>query len=264
MTLQSRSVLTIIFLTTTRFIFFFCKGMLYISVIDSGAGISTENQKKLFKEVIQFNPEKLQSGGGSGFGLYICKGIVDLHEGFLSVFSEGEGLGSTFTVQLPMEKASNKVLAEAVVSSCLNRIASDLSRSQVIRDKQNSIRHSKGSLRNNKQSSIRDSKGSLRNNKQSSLRDSKESARNNKQSSLRDRQNHSIDVQSSIRSCGQGKVVQGKVVQGKVVNNNPNFTIQEEIAANQDNGKNENDSDEKFQVVICILVTCILMNGNPH
>ena len=106
--------------------------MLYISVIDSGAGISTENQKKLFKEVIQFNPEKLQSGGGSGFGLYICKGIVDLHEGFLSVFSEGEGLGSTFTVQLPMEKASNNVLLEALVSSRLRRVASDLSRSQAI------------------------------------------------------------------------------------------------------------------------------------
>ena len=35
-------------------------GMLYISVIDSGAGISSENQKKLFGEIVQFNPEKLQ------------------------------------------------------------------------------------------------------------------------------------------------------------------------------------------------------------
>ena len=35
-------------------------GMLYISVIDSGAGISAENQKKLFTEIVQFNPEKLQ------------------------------------------------------------------------------------------------------------------------------------------------------------------------------------------------------------
>ena len=117
--------------------------MLYISVIDSGAGISTENQKKLFKEVIQFHPEKLQSGGGSGFGLYICKGIVDLHEGFLSVFSEGEGLGSTFTVQLPMEKASKQIRLEPLVSSRLKRMASDMSRSQSIRrrlgDKQSSI-----------------------------------------------------------------------------------------------------------------------------
>ena len=217
--------------------------MLYISVIDSGAGISTENQKKLFKGVIQFNPEKLQSGGGSGFGLYICKGIVDLHEGFLSVFSEGEGLGSTFTVQLPMEKMSNKVLSEAVVSSRVRRMASDLSRSQAIRDKQGSIRQ--GSIRHG---SVR--QGSIR---QGSVRDRKVSVRDSK-GSIRDRQNHSIDGQSSIRSS----------CQGKVLTNSPNFASQRKMAAKQDNGKHENDSDEKFQVLICTLVTCILMNVNPH
>ena len=31
---------------------------------------SQENQRKLFKEVVQFNPAKLQKGGGSGLGLY--------------------------------------------------------------------------------------------------------------------------------------------------------------------------------------------------
>ena len=36
------------------------KGILRISVTDSGAGISPENQKRLFKEIIQFNPEILQ------------------------------------------------------------------------------------------------------------------------------------------------------------------------------------------------------------
>ena len=44
------------------------QGMLRISIIDSGAGISPENQKRLFKEIIQFNPQVLQGGGGSGFG----------------------------------------------------------------------------------------------------------------------------------------------------------------------------------------------------
>ena len=65
------------------------QGMLRISVIDSGAGISLENQKRLFTEIVQFNPEVLQGGGGSGFGLYICNGIVDLHGGSIDVFSEG-------------------------------------------------------------------------------------------------------------------------------------------------------------------------------
>ena len=65
------------------------QGILCISVIDSGTGISLENQKRLFTEMVQFNPEVLQGGGGSGFGLYICKGIVDLHGGTIDVFSEG-------------------------------------------------------------------------------------------------------------------------------------------------------------------------------
>ena len=32
--------------------------------------LSQENQKKLFNQVIQFNPGKLQNGQGSGLGLY--------------------------------------------------------------------------------------------------------------------------------------------------------------------------------------------------
>ena len=131
-------------------------GMLYISVIDSGAGISTENQTKLFKDIIQFNPEKLQvrfilyllcfylyiyfnyfvyhlqGGGGSGFGLYICKGIVDLHGGTISVFSEGEGSGSTFTVQLPMEKAR-------VTAPSRNYLTRDLNRARNIRVHRGSV-----------------------------------------------------------------------------------------------------------------------------
>ena len=75
----------------------------------SGAGISEENQKKLFNEIVQFNPEKLQGGGGSGFGLFICKGIVDLHNGAIRVTSEGEGKGSTFSLELPMRRAPREV-----------------------------------------------------------------------------------------------------------------------------------------------------------
>ena len=80
------------------------RGRLVITVADEGAGISPENQQRLFTEIVQFSPEKLQGGGGSGFGLFITKGIVDLHGGTISVFSKGEGHGCTFTVTLPMER----------------------------------------------------------------------------------------------------------------------------------------------------------------
>ena len=36
------------------------RGRLIITVTDTGPGISTENQKRLFKEIVQFSPEKLQ------------------------------------------------------------------------------------------------------------------------------------------------------------------------------------------------------------
>ena len=65
-------------------------GKLVLVVTDTGAGISEINQKRLFNEIIQFNPEILQAGGGSGLGLWITRGIVDLHESTIKVFSAGK------------------------------------------------------------------------------------------------------------------------------------------------------------------------------
>ena len=76
---------------------------LRISVTDSGCGISKENQAQLFGGIIQFNPGQLQQGKGTGLGLFISKGIVDMHKGHLWVESDGEGHGATFTVLLPLE-----------------------------------------------------------------------------------------------------------------------------------------------------------------
>ena len=49
-------------------------GNLRVSVTDTGAGIAIEDQGKLFKTVVQFRPEVLQAGGGSGFGMFISAG----------------------------------------------------------------------------------------------------------------------------------------------------------------------------------------------
>ena len=77
-------------------------GELVIEVKDNGAGISEVNQRRLFKEVVQFNPELLQNGGGSGLGMCISKSIMDMHGGTIGVISVGEGQGSLFTLRLPM------------------------------------------------------------------------------------------------------------------------------------------------------------------
>jgi signal transduction histidine kinase len=44
-----------------------------LSVVDSGCGISKENQSKLFGQYVQFNASALQQGKGSGLGLWISK-----------------------------------------------------------------------------------------------------------------------------------------------------------------------------------------------
>ena len=79
-------------------------GKLVIVVKDTGAGMLPKDYSRLFKEIVQFKPEVLQAGGGSGLGLWITKGIMDLHGGTVSVHSEGLGLGSSFSLELSMER----------------------------------------------------------------------------------------------------------------------------------------------------------------
>lgn len=45
-----------------------------LEVVDSGAGISKQNKKRLFGQYVQFNANALQKGKGSGLGLWISKG----------------------------------------------------------------------------------------------------------------------------------------------------------------------------------------------
>ena len=81
------------------------KGALVVTVTDTGAGISKENQKLLFREGQQFDPHKLQGGGGSGFGLFISRSIVVLHGGRIEAYSAGEGEGTSFSFTVPMRRA---------------------------------------------------------------------------------------------------------------------------------------------------------------
>eukprot|EP01036_Dinobryon_divergens_P023854 gene23854-32243_t len=80
---------------------------------DTGIGIAPENIGRVFKEIVQFDPNRNQGGNGSGLGLYISKGIVELHGGSVAVQSEGLGQGCTFSVLLPLFRAKvdvNKVV----------------------------------------------------------------------------------------------------------------------------------------------------------
>ena len=66
------------------------KGRIRIEILDTGPGMSDDNKSKLFTSVIQFNQNELQSGGGSGLGMYISNAILRQHPGgAIGVLPEG-------------------------------------------------------------------------------------------------------------------------------------------------------------------------------
>lgn len=73
-----------------------------VTVTDKGPGISLENHDRIFKRFERVSDK--QNIGGLGLGLYICKQIVEAHQGKIYVEST-PGHGATFILELP-EKSS--------------------------------------------------------------------------------------------------------------------------------------------------------------
>ena len=72
-------------------------------VSDTGIGIASENQAEIFGVFSQVDASVTRRYEGTGLGLAICLHLTHLMDGAISVDSE-EGLGSTFTVSLPLLK----------------------------------------------------------------------------------------------------------------------------------------------------------------
>jgi signal transduction histidine kinase len=80
--------------------------MVYLSVSDTGRGISQEAKPLIFDRLYQ-DPDSIDSNrAGLGLGLFICRELVRLHQGNISVASE-PGQGSTFTFNLPVYSLAN-------------------------------------------------------------------------------------------------------------------------------------------------------------
>jgi len=72
-----------------------------IVVRDNGAGIESELLPKVFELFVQGDRSLDRGQGGLGIGLTLVKRLVELHQGRVSVESDGVGRGSTFRVTLP-------------------------------------------------------------------------------------------------------------------------------------------------------------------
>ncbi|HEX2408829.1 MAG TPA: ATP-binding protein, partial [Nitrososphaeraceae archaeon] len=70
-----------------------------VSVKDTGEGISKEVLPKLFSKFTTSD-----SSTGTGLGLYICKSIVEAHDGRIWAENNLDGKGATFTFSLPVKQ----------------------------------------------------------------------------------------------------------------------------------------------------------------
>jgi signal transduction histidine kinase len=73
---------------------------LHIGVKDNGIGIPKSMMSNLFQSFYQIDASTTRMFGGTGLGLYMCKNIIDAHEGDIWLESE-EGVGTVVNLKLP-------------------------------------------------------------------------------------------------------------------------------------------------------------------
>jgi PAS domain S-box-containing protein len=81
-------------------------GQARIAVRDSGIGIPLEAQARIFDMFTQVGRHPEQETGGLGIGLHLVRQMTELHGGSVRAESAGPGLGSVFTIALPLAQAT--------------------------------------------------------------------------------------------------------------------------------------------------------------
>ncbi|HYE39239.1 MAG TPA: PAS domain S-box protein, partial [Ramlibacter sp.] len=77
-------------------------GFVEIIVSDNGRGLAPENLQKIFQLFAQVEVGHAAAESGLGIGLTLARSLAEMHGGTIDATSPGPGLGSTFTVRLPL------------------------------------------------------------------------------------------------------------------------------------------------------------------
>jgi two-component system CheB/CheR fusion protein len=91
-----------------------------LRVKDDGAGIPKDVLENVFELFVQSDRTLDRAEGGLGVGLTLVRGLVELHGGSVAAHSDGEGLGSEFSVRLPLSHQPPTSLPPAEVKVMFN------------------------------------------------------------------------------------------------------------------------------------------------
>lgn len=97
------------------------------SVSDTGPGMSAALQERVFEPFVQGDLGLNRKFGGTGLGLSICSQLATLMGGHITLKSE-EGLGSTFTMQIPLKFVDER---PSSVASSPHRTSSERPRTRL-------------------------------------------------------------------------------------------------------------------------------------
>ena len=94
-----------------------------VSVADRGRGISADRLPLLFRQFPRRDADENARGDpGTGWGLAICKGIVEAHGGRIQAESEGVGRGATFRFSIPIAEEAGHVRSAESVAATAGRV----------------------------------------------------------------------------------------------------------------------------------------------
>ena len=78
-----------------------------IAVKDNGIGLSSSDIKHIFEKYYRVEDRSVKGKAGFGLGLTYVKSIIEEHDGYIEVRSDGKGQGSEFFVYVPQEIKMN-------------------------------------------------------------------------------------------------------------------------------------------------------------